>query len=153
MFGFWKKKRETSEPASAAAPEASAPAGNAAVDAAPAAPKKPVLKLKYGGVRHHVCADDGEIMIGREPKANILVAEAHVSRHHATIIWDDRGYPLLVNLSKSGTSFHLDGAAPAVVDGSMRLEGAGRIGLCADFAFAEQNRAVVVFESKWPPRA
>lgn len=156
MFGFWKKKRDAGEPAAevaaAAAPLAVAPAADApAIDSAP---RKPVLKLKYGGVRHRVSADDGEIMIGREPKANILVAAPHVSRHHATIIWDDRGYPLLVNLSKSGTSILADGGtAPVVVDGSERIDGAGRIGLCADYAFAEQNQTLVVFEAKWTTRS
>jgi hypothetical protein len=148
VFGFWKKKNDAAGTVSV-----EAPAVDAVLPAADAVPKNPVLKLKYGGVRHRVSRDDGEIMIGRETQANILVTAAQVSRHHATIIWDDLGYPLLVNLSKSGTSVQLEGGAPAVVDGSMRLEGVGKIGLCSDFAYAEQNQTVVDFESKWPPRA
>jgi pSer/pThr/pTyr-binding forkhead associated (FHA) protein len=107
-----------------------------------------VLKLKYAGVRHRVSAADGEILIGREPGVNILVAASHVSRRHATIIWDPDGYPLLVNLSQSGTSVQLNGQPAAAVEGSLRLEGEGRIGLAQDFAFAEAEKTVVVFEAK-----
>jgi hypothetical protein len=116
----------------------------------PAAPrvKRPVLKLKHAGVRHRVSAADGEILIGREPGVNILVAASHVSRRHATIIWDGDGNPLLVNLSKSGTSVQPSGQPAMAVDGSLRLEGEGRIGLAQDFAFAEAEKTVVTYESK-----
>src|SRR5262245_46370338 len=115
---------------------AAAPASAAL--AVPAAPVKwPVLKLKFGGVRHRVSKADGEIMIGRAPDAQILVNAAHVSRHHATLIWDENGYPLLVNLSQSGTSLKPNGGAARVVETSCALEGEGSIGLFDDYAFAE----------------
>jgi hypothetical protein len=128
-----------------AAPPAALPAGGPAAGT----PKRPELKLKYGGVRHRVSAADGEITIGREPGSIVHVGAPHVSRHHATIIWADDGYPLLVNLSQSGTSIQPDGGQAMKVDGSTRLEGTGRIGLFADFAYAESNNSVVVFEAKW----
>jgi hypothetical protein len=129
---------------------ASAPPTAPAPAAEPQAPRprRPVLKLKHAGVRHRVSAADGEILIGREPGVNILVAAAHVSRRHATITWDPDGYPLLVNLSKSGTSVQASGQPAAVVEGSLRLEGEGRIGLAQDFAYAEAEKTVVTYEAK-----
>lgn len=139
-------------PAKAPPPKpAAAPAGP--VSAAPASVPAPVLKLKFGGVRHRVSAADGEIMMGRAPDAQILVSAPHVSRHHATLIWDPNGYPRLVNLSQSGTSLKPSGEAPRVVDGSCVLEGEGGIGLFADYAFAEANGTVVTYEAKWPRRS
>lgn len=132
-------------PAPAPAPALGTPAAGPA--------KRPELKLKFGGVRHRVSKDDGEITLGRDPGSVIHVGAPHVSRHHATIIWMDDGYPLLVNLSQSGTSIQQDGGQPMTIDGSTRLEGTGRIGLFADFAYAEANNSVVVFEAKWPPRS
>lgn len=112
------------------------------------------LKLKYGGIRHRVTAADGEIMIGRAPDANIVVSEQHVSRHHASVIWDDYGRPLLVNLSQLGTSLQVDGApAPERVDTSTRLRGQGRIGLSGDYAYAEAQKIVVAYEVKGDPGA
>ena len=115
---------------------------------APARP--PVLKLKFGGVRHLVSAADGEIMIGRGPDTQINVSSPHVSRHHATLLWDPNGYPRLVNLSQAGTSLKPSGGAPRVVDGSCKLEGEGSIGLFADYAVAEANGMIVKYEAKWP---
>jgi hypothetical protein len=135
----------------AAAPKAPAVQPQPVVAAATGV-KKPELKIKYAGVKQRVSAADGEITIGREPGSVIHVGAPHVSRHHATIIWDDHGYPLLVNLSQSGTSVHPEGGEPMTLDGSTRLEGAGRIGLFADFAYAESNDSIVVFEAKWSPR-
>src|SRR5215472_18267290 len=83
--------------------------------ASAASAHQPVLKLKFGGVRHRVSAADGEILIGRAPDAQILVSAPHVSRHHATLIWDSEGYPVLVNLSQSGTSLKPSGEAPRTV--------------------------------------
>jgi hypothetical protein len=114
----------------------------------------PGLKLKYGGVRHRVTKADGEIMIGRDVDANILVNAPHVSRHHASIIWDDEGYPLIVNLSKSGTSLKIDGQSePVSFSSSTRLEGEGRIGLAEDFAYAEAQQTVVIYELKGGARS
>lgn len=138
---------KTPRPQPAAAPTSAAPA-------APAnSPRQPVLKLKFGGVRHRVSAADGEIMIGRAPDAQILVSASHVSRHHATLIWDQNGYPLLVNLSQSGTSLKRNGEAPKVIETSCSLDGEGSIGLFADYAYAEANGSVVTFEAKWPSRS
>jgi hypothetical protein len=135
-------------PPPAPPPAAPAEAPASAPVAAPSKARAPGLKLKYGGIRHRVTAADGEIMIGRAPDANIVVSEQHVSRHHATVIWDDRGYPLLVNLSQIGTSLQVDGQAPQTVETSTRLTGQGRIGLSGEFAFAEQHGIVVVYEVK-----
>ncbi len=131
-------------------PRAPAPAPSLAPAAEPApATRAPVLKLKYGGIRLRFTTADGEIMIGRAPDANIVVSEQHVSRHHATIIWDPNGAPLLVNLSPIGTSVQVDGStAPIFVETSHRLAGAGRIGLSADFGFAVSHQAVVAYEVK-----
>jgi len=132
-------------PVTLAAPEVARPA--------PAA-KPPGLKLKYGGIRHRVTAADGEIMIGRAPDANIVVSEQHVSRHHASIIWDDYGNPLLVNLSQIGTSVQVDGQpSPERVETSIRLKGQGRIGLSGEFAYAEEHQIVVAYEVKGGPAA
>jgi FHA domain len=143
------------EPAPAPAPEApkaSPPASVAASDQAstPAPPHKPPgLKLKYGGVRLRFTAADGEIMLGRAPDANIVVSEQHVSRHHASIIWDDFGSPLLVNLSQIGTSVQVDGQPAAErVETSIRLKGRGRIGLSGEFAYAEEHQSIVAYEVK-----
>lgn len=139
--------RPAPAPASSPAPPPSpAPAPTAAPAAAARAP---VLKLKFGGIRQRFSAVDGEIMIGRAPDANIVVSEQHVSRHHASIIWDDFGNPLLVNLSQIGTSVQVDGQrAPERVETSTRLTGQGRIGLSAEFAFAEEHQITVAYEVK-----
>lgn len=120
------------------------------ISPATASTRLPVLKLKFGGVRHRISREDGEVLIGRESDANILVASPHVSRHHAKVIWDSDGYPLLVNFSKHGISVHVEGRdAPTRIDDSFRFEGKGRIGLYGDFATAEANGTVVDYECKW----
>jgi hypothetical protein len=111
-----------------------------------------VLKLKYGGVRQRFSAADGEIRIGRASDVHVSVVASHVSRHHAIVRWDGGGHPVLVNQSKSGTSVWRDRAAgPVAVPDSMRLEGAGRIGLADDFTYAEAHKTVVVYELKNVP--
>lgn len=138
---LWARRR-------AAAPRAHAE--NTVISPATATTRLPVLKLKFGGVRHRVSKEDGEVLIGRESDSNILVASPHVSRHHAKVIWDSEGYPLLVNFSRHGTSVHVEGrAAPFRIDDSFRFEGRGRIGLYGDFATAEANGTVVDYDCKW----
>lgn len=136
----------------AAAPKAPLPPVMPTAAAPSPVARKPELKLKFAGVRHRVSKEDGEITIGRDSVSVIHVGAPHVSRRHATIIWMDDGYPVLVNLSKSGTSIQQEGGQAMTLDGSTRLEGAGRIGLFADFAYAEANDSVVAFEAKWPTR-
>lgn len=143
--------RGPSTPAQAvpASPAPRPPSAEPAPAPAVASPARaPSLKLKYGGIRHRVTAADGEIMIGRAPDANIVVSEQHVSRHHASVIWDDDGRPLLVNLSQIGTSLQVDGVPPERVDTSTRLRGEGRIGLSGDFSYAEARKIVVAYEVK-----
>ena len=131
-------------------PDAKSYPENTVISQATAATRLPVLKLKFGGVRHRVSREDGEVLIGRESDSNILVASPHVSRHHAKVIWDSDGYPLLVNFSKHGISVHEEGKpAPARIDDSFRFEGRGRIGLYGDFATAETHGTVVEYECKW----
>lgn len=122
---------------------------NTVISVATASTRLPVLKLKFGGVRHRVSREDGEVLLGRESDSNILVASPHVSRHHAKVIWDSEGYPLLVNFSRHGTSVQCEGQAPFRIDDSFRFEGRGRIGLYGDFATAETHGTVVEYECKW----
>ena len=159
MFAIWGKLKKlvgAAQPGAATDPTLVPGTVSPFAKAPPPQPppaRQPVLKLKFGGVRHRVSAADGEIMIGRAPDAHILVSAPHVSRHHATLIWDSDGYPVLVNLSQSGTSLKPSGGAPRVVEKSCALEGEGAIGLFAEYAFAEANGTVVTYEAKWPSRS
>ena len=56
---------------------------------------------------------------------------------------------MLVNQSQTGCSVLVDGnSAPIEVSGSIQLEGEGRIGLAAGFAYANTQQSVIFYEIK-----
>lgn len=90
--------------------------------------------LTLAGVERRFTAGDGEIFMGRGKDVHIIVAEIHVSRKHAKIVWEDGRYPQLVNLSQNGACvrFSETGREQTCMT-KVPLQGSGEIALCGRF--------------------
>ncbi len=126
------------------------PASAAPVPAAPASIARGVgatgLVLKFSGVERRFSPGDGEIFMGRGKDVHITVPEIHVSRKHAKIVWEEGGYPHLVNLSQNGACVRQAGTGrEQTCMTKVLLEGSGEIALCSRFGQITSPAEIISF--------
>ncbi len=61
------------------------------------------VRILSGSLEGDAYALDGQLLIGRAPEADIQVLDSGISRRHCTLIEDDDGQVILVDLSTNGT--------------------------------------------------
>lgn len=109
-----------------------------------------MLILREGtGYGRHWLLDKDEIIIGREDEADIVLGERQVSRQHARIVHDERGYRLSDLHSKNGT--FLNGEP---ISSERRLQDGDEIQIALGFrlAFVDSGATAPLFLEAQPPR-
>lgn len=126
-------------PAGPKAP-AAAPVPPPAPAPAPAAPPPPkratTATLTMGAEARRIDADSPVLHIGRNKDNDLVVAEPHVSRRHATVEYRLDGF-YLINASVNGTTVIIDGVERTVGENEvLRMPPSGQIALAPSLSMA-----------------